>query len=634
MASVGDVVVLGVGAHLEIFDASNPTALSPVAETANLPRAINAIAVDGDTAFVTYAGLGAAQGGPIPGGLRILDLADPAQPTELGGVDGLAEARDVAVRPGLAFVADGESGLKVVDVSLPSSPAVVGAVAGAVHAVAASGSHVYGLGPGIRAIDASNAAAPIEVAQLADPSGMPADGVVVGSKLYVVGSTWAEDSEEGSLTVVDVSNPAKPGILGSIANLPGKAVGVAVEGNLAYIATRGAGLRIVDVANPNAPIEVGALDDMVGSGISLAAGSHVAVSEGMMYGTNGVSLIDVSVPTAPARVARHDAPVASDLGLAGNILYVCDYDRGLVAYDVADPSSPTWLGEAAGPPGSIFVDAALDGDRAYAIVREGGGSTRPAGLWVVDVADPSAPAFQGVADLPRYAAESVGAGGYAFVAAGASGVLVVDAADPQAPAVVATVADGLFAQRLALAGSTLAVLGAAPGGSRGVTLVDVAVPSAPVVRGHVALSMAEARGVAMAGGMVYAVGMELEGSGPTTTGAGRLAVVDAHDADQPALVAELALAHPASGIALAGDLAVVGNDDVTLVDVSNPYAPVALDALETPGPAYQVVAGAGELVAVREAGVLLLQIGEGGPGVHDGGREAFAAFLPRAVAGR
>jgi hypothetical protein len=55
--------------------------------------------------------------------------------------------------------------------------------------------------------------------------------------------------------VIDVSDPARPSLLGSL-DTPGSALDLELVGNLVYLADR-SGLRVIDVSNPSAPVEVG-----------------------------------------------------------------------------------------------------------------------------------------------------------------------------------------------------------------------------------------------------------------------------------------------------------------------------------------------------------------------------------------
>jgi hypothetical protein len=73
---------------------------------------------------------------------------------------------------------------------------------------------------------------------------------VVGNLAYVA------DNLSG-LRVIDVSNPAAPVEVGAFAT-PDVAQDVEVVGDLAYVSANSAGLRVIDVSNPTSPVELGA----------------------------------------------------------------------------------------------------------------------------------------------------------------------------------------------------------------------------------------------------------------------------------------------------------------------------------------------------------------------------------------
>lgn len=81
------------------------------------------------------------------GGLRVIDVSNPASPHEAGFYGMPGGPSDVAVSGVYAYVADGVSGLRVIDVSNPTSPREVGfyytAAGGTPYAVALSGSYAY-----------------------------------------------------------------------------------------------------------------------------------------------------------------------------------------------------------------------------------------------------------------------------------------------------------------------------------------------------------------------------------------------------------------------------------------------------------------------------------------------------------
>jgi len=142
-------------------------------------------------------------------GLRIIDVTNPASPTEIGYCETLGIAGDVAVRGDFAYLVSGlGNDLWVVNVADPASPQPVGRcpLPNGGEAVAVSGSYAY----------------------------------VAASDLYVI----------------DISNPATPTLAKSYTT-PGYCLGVTVAGNFAYIGDASYGLRVLNVSDPQDPQEVG-----------------------------------------------------------------------------------------------------------------------------------------------------------------------------------------------------------------------------------------------------------------------------------------------------------------------------------------------------------------------------------------
>jgi hypothetical protein len=82
------------------------------------------------------------------------------------------------------------------------------------------------------------------------------------------------------LVVVDVGHAAAPQQVGQSKALPDILWGIAVAGNLAYVAAGDAGLWVIDVSDPTAPREVGACDTP-GEGLGVAvAGNMAYVADG------------------------------------------------------------------------------------------------------------------------------------------------------------------------------------------------------------------------------------------------------------------------------------------------------------------------------------------------------------------
>jgi hypothetical protein len=238
---------------------------------------------------------------------------------------------------------------------------------------------------------------------------------VVGTLGVVAGNTLG-------LKVVDVANPEKPRVVGTLA---GTVKGAAVAGRYAYVILVVPGnparidLAIVDLQVPSSPGIVGR--------VTVPGGVHVAVDGAFAYvasAQTGLQIVDVSSPTAPRLVAAADTSgSAQAVAVAAGYAYVADNDA-IVIVDVRTPTRPAVVSRLATPATAI----AVANRRAYVI----GGLQ----LKVVDVANPAAPVLSGSSSA--YGAQAVAVlGSLAFLATPAinhfdtsGGVYVLDVANP------------------------------------------------------------------------------------------------------------------------------------------------------------------------------------------------------------
>ncbi len=147
--------------------------------------------------------------------------------------------------------------------------------------------------------------------------------------------------------------------------LGGLVADVAVDGDLAVLASSISGLRVVDVADPEAPRLLGAADLPTAVAVDLQGGL-AALAEG----DRGFSLWSLDDPQTPALLARIrivGAAAASAYTdavlLAGDRLFIAGYHDQVVCYGIADPSAPVELGRVQlEHPGAL----ALAGDRLVA----------------------------------------------------------------------------------------------------------------------------------------------------------------------------------------------------------------------------------------------------------------------------
>jgi len=358
----------------------------------------------------------------------MIDVSDPTTPREVCcRYTTPGDACGVAVVGGIVYVADGDAGLRIVDLSGPATPREVGAynAPGYTRAVAVVGSTAYVSSDFSNVSDFSNwrygKLIIMDVSDPATPGVVGAchaggyDVAVVGSTAYIAADAYEWGS---SLRIVDVSDPTTPSEV-STYYTPGRAYGVAVVGSTAYIADGwGSGLRIVDVSDPTMPSSLGNCDTW-GDARGVAVVGCIAY---IAPAWGGLVIVDISDPTAPREVSAYNTPgSASDVAVVGNTAYIADGSAGLLIMDVSDPAAPRKVGNFDTPGGALAV--AMVGSTAY--VADG------SGLLIVDVSDPTTPTELGAYHTPGSAEDVAVVGSTVYVADGSGGLLILRYVAPE-----------------------------------------------------------------------------------------------------------------------------------------------------------------------------------------------------------
>jgi hypothetical protein len=195
--------------------------------------------------------------------------------------------------------------------------------------------------------------------------GLPTYGrglALAGDLAYVADYT-------SGLVIVDVADPSLPYIAGSVTG-PRRAYGVAVRGNYAYVASREASSRrgvlyTFDVTDPARPL-------LVDSCGVWRYGYDVALLDTFLYvacGTRGCRVVSVADPAHPQPIDSFGTKDYRKLWVSGHYLYAACHERGLQIFDLDQPGKPV-LAAQYDTPGSaldLFVD-----DR-YVYVADGDG---------------------------------------------------------------------------------------------------------------------------------------------------------------------------------------------------------------------------------------------------------------------
>ena len=272
------------------------------------------------------------------GGLRIIDVSDPEEPSPLSALTGLGDVRDLATGFGIyTFLASGSDYFKVVNVADPLAPVEHGSLSGFgkfAFGLDLSGNQVYlasGL-DGVQHVSVSSPAVPTEISSSA-PLG--SSGVI---DLDVVGGIAYVANLFDGLTIVDFSGNPSGQVDGQL-DTPGAARAVQMESGFAYVADGSGGLRVVDVSSPSSPSEVAHVD-MPGAAIDVEVVEPFAFVSYSVPGMepSGVRVIDVSDPTSPVVVDDLEVPmIALGLDYSDGYVYVGGGSLGLFTLKFVPP---------------------------------------------------------------------------------------------------------------------------------------------------------------------------------------------------------------------------------------------------------------------------------------------------------
>jgi hypothetical protein len=245
--------------------------------------------------------------------------------------------------------------------------------------------------------------------------------------------------------VVDVSDPVNPKVVGRH-DTAGQTWDVALAGDLAFLADEYNGLRAIDVTDPFNPVEVGFYDipglfeffhgvAVAGSPSTGSGQVYAYVADGGLLET-GLRIVDISDPVHPKEASFLPLQIqtaddvlparAEGVAVANGYVYLAAGTAGLRVVDVSKPAAPAEVG---------FYDTPGRADNLtvaghYAYLADGD-------LRILDVSDPTAPAPVGFYDVPYPAGTPHVAvqGRYAYVTGG--GIRVLDVANPGVPVEVA-----------------------------------------------------------------------------------------------------------------------------------------------------------------------------------------------------
>lgn len=450
--------------------------------------------------------------------------------------------------------------------------------------VAVDGVHAYvtASSPGFTVIDYSDLTKPKTIATL-ELKGWPWEVTRVGHLVYVAAAN-------PDLYVIDVSDPGRPVIVDRV-EFPEESRNLVVDGDRLYL-VGGLRLRVFDIS-PTGNHQLLGETQLRWPGIHFDVDDGIACVAPMGSGT--LMILDVHDPAAMREVQLLRPCQGHDVDLEGDLLYVGDRERGLVIYDLADPTHPVQLGSLPRGDNPIpRVQAVGAGRLLLGDWREG--------LEIIDVGQPASPKLVGRVPSAQWVEAQIAVrGDLVAVPVADHGLQIVDIANLALTEVKDLFHDEqhdlwetlIVGERVFVAGwptvwsvpvdptdgTVLTVLDATTSAAnlhqsgdrlyvaakeRGIYVLDISQPEAPIQVGHFATGDS-ADDICSSGDVLFVA---------TSRSHGGLQVLDAADPAHIRRIARLEFPeNHANAVAVVGQHLYVGTGSVWVVDVTDPAAP-------------------------------------------------------------
>jgi hypothetical protein len=470
----GNYIYAGSGPHLIVIDQSDHANPKLIGESVVLPDIVQEIALQDDFAYVAAG----------KGGLRIIDISDPAKPDVVGHYNWKGFAAHVAVDGDTAYVAGNEAdtgitghGLHVIDVGDRNDPKQLSFLRteGYPNYIAFQDNKVH-----LQLVVEENDknAIYITTIDVGDGNNPSEDGSFritndasdVSSYPMTMLENLAFVVNKGELKILNMDDAENPDELSS-EDLPLQPCGIAVSGDHAYLVGQRAGMSVIDISDRGNPDVKGFYQSPVARCIVTADGNMAYLDR-----YNGLELVDVADPLQPKPASVYKSPVdIADVAVQDDYAYLVSAEAKFHILRIADRFYPELVGYL--EPGQdrsfdIADPIVADGDRVYT------GSTAGS-LVIINVSDKKNPTKDGsyasASGVVIRAYKILLSADYAYLAAGSDGLLVIDVYDKSKPEKAALLETSNPIRDLALIDTTLF----AAARDKGLLSIDVSDPRSP-----------------------------------------------------------------------------------------------------------------------------------------------------------
>jgi len=476
-------------------------------------------------------------------------------PKLVGSCDSYGIARKIVVRDNRAYVAADAQGMVIYDISEPTTPTLLSHTGSPRYAknIALSGDYAFVASDtaGLRIHGIANSSSPTFVGSY-DIAGYPGptayDVVVRDDYAYVAFG-------ESGLVILDISSPDTPLLVGSC-DTPNEAMGIAINGDYAYVADKNS-LQIINIFTPDAPSVELTYPAPVGAWNIAVAGAYVYLAGGTTNRLTVLEVGDLSSPSAPILITQVpdtlDPAFAGrvlDIAVDGNYVYVAAQSEVHVL-NMATPSSPLMVGTEASEYASGI---ALSGRHAF--IADWSEVT------CLDITCPSSPQVVSTLPTPSSATDVAVTGNIACVSywKNPSGMHIYNIADPENPTLIANGYYGSGCSAVAVNGTTAYLACSSSAGT--LVIVDISDPEAPVQLANFNTDSFPSD-VVIRGNYAYVADL------------GSLQIVDVSVSTAPFLASSAITPGVARGVVVEDDYAYVADgSSLTVISVADPRAPI------------------------------------------------------------
>ncbi|WP_214044757.1 hypothetical protein, partial [Methanomethylovorans sp.] len=514
--------------------------------------------------------------------LVVLNIADKAKPLEERRITTPSIVYGIAVSGSYAYIANGKNGLTVLNINNVSSPWITGNndTNGIAYDVEISGKYAFVItSNGLSIMDVSDQSSPRLVSSYG--TNEMSSIAVSDGYAYVISKGDQNDKNYYSLLILNIADPEVPRLTGSYDI--GEEGSVVVEGNYAYVSS-GSGILIIDITDPEKIIFAGSCE--IGNLVS-----DIVVSGNYAYLTGySLSILDIKDPSSVALVGSHEIGDAKVVAVSDGHAYVISAvdgsSTGLFIMDVADPAAPAAIGSYSTTLNAYDIDAS--GNYAYI-------ADYNSGLVIVNITDPLAVRLEGSIATAGHAYDITVAGNYAYIAN--SGLMILNITDPKLPQIESIYYNDSYDTIGVAVKDDHAYMASVFGG---LLIIDTIDPSTPVYVGG--YDTDDAQSVVISDNYAY-----------IANGFSGLLILDITDPAAPAYVSHYDTAGYANDIAVTDGYACIadGSNGLVILDITDPASPRPLNTYGTAGYANDIIV-ADDLayIAASDGGLIIVDISD------------------------